>query len=43
MKLLICKNGKTKYKAEDGLAFEKKEHCEFYERKYMSKKIKVKK
>lgn len=41
MKIIITKdkNGKqiNKYKAADGLVFERKDHCEFYERTYMWK------
>ena len=39
MKIIISKdkNGKQiiKYKAADGLIFDRKNHCEFYENKYM--------
>lgn len=41
MKIIIFKDKKgkqvVKYKAADGLVFERKEHCVFYERKYMWK------
>lgn len=37
MKVVITKSGKPKYKAADGLIFEKKEHCLFYEKKHMWK------
>lgn len=35
MKILITKSGKYKYKAADGLVFDRKDHCEFYEKKHM--------
>ena len=35
MKIIISKNKKAKYKSADGLIFDKKEHCLFYESKYM--------
>ena len=43
MKVLISKDKKTnkqacKYQAADGLVFTKKEHCQFYESKWMWKK-----
>lgn len=41
MKVIIAKdkNGKqiNKYKAADGLVFNRKDHCEFYEEKHMWK------
>lgn len=41
MKMIISKdkNGKqiVKYKAADGLIFDHKDHCEFYEAKHMWK------
>jgi hypothetical protein len=42
MKVILQKTKKgkivCKYKAADGLIFEKKEHCIFYESKYMWRK-----
>ena len=36
MRVIITKKTKkVKYKAADGLIFDNKEHCLFYERKYM--------
>ena len=37
MKIIICNNKKIKYKADDGLIFENKDHCLFYEKKHMWK------
>ena len=47
MKVIIAKdkNGKqiNKYKAADGLIFDRKDHCEFYEAKHMWKVKKTEK